>query len=189
MTHVERPARLGVAGMLGLFAAVAATGCGSDEQALGPRADVAADVSAAPRVKAQSKTVARPKTVAVKDRSNAIVTARPTKLILKLSEFSVDPFLSAVPKGRVTISVLNKGQREHELLVVRAKGRLPVKGSRVDEDALERRHLVLGEISDVPAGGSASKTVVLKAGRYYLFCNIPGHFRAGMRASLIVRGR
>lgn len=174
--------------MLGLCAAVAATGCGSDEQALGPRADVAADVSAAPRVKAQSKTVARPKTVAVKDRSNAIVTARPTKLILKLSEFSVDPFLSAVPKGRVTISVLNKG-REHELLAVRAKGRLPVKGSRVDEDALERRHLVLGEISDVPAGGSASKTFVLKAGRYYLFCNIPGHFRTGMRASLIVRGR
>lgn len=175
--------------MLGAFAAITAAGCGSDDHSqardLGPRADVAADLSVAPGAKATAKSTRAPSVT----RSNGIITAKPTALVLRLSEFSVDPFINAVPKGRVKITILNKGDDEHELIVVRGKQKLPVKGGRVDEAVLERRHRVLGEISEVPAGRSASKTFVLKAGTYVLFCNIPGHYRAGMRASLIVRGR
>jgi uncharacterized cupredoxin-like copper-binding protein len=191
MAHVDRSARRVVAGMLGAFAAITAAGCGSDDHSqardLGPRADVAADLSVAPGAKAKAKSTST-RAPAV-TRSNGIITAKPTALVLRLSEFSVDPFINAVPKGQVKITILNKGDDEHELIVVRGKQKLPVTGGRVDEAVLERRHRVLGEISEVRAGRSASKTFVLKAGTYVLFCNIPGHYRAGMRASLIVRGR
>jgi uncharacterized cupredoxin-like copper-binding protein len=193
MAHVDRSARRAVAGMLGVFAAITAAGCGSDDHSqardLGPRADVAADLSVAPGAKATAKAKSASTRAPAVTRSNGIITAKPTALVLRLSEFSVDPFINAVPKGRVKITILNKGDDEHELIVVRGKQKLPVKGGRVDDAVLERRHRVLGEISEVPAGRSASKTFVLKAGTYVLFCNIPGHYRAGMRASLIVRGR
>jgi len=123
------------------------------------------------------------------DRANGVVKGAKVRLVLKLGEFSVNPYVNAVPKGRLTITVLNKGKVEHELLIVKAKRPLPMKGKRVNEVALERKHQLIGEISEVRPGRSASKVFVLKAGSYAMFCNIPGHYGKGMRASLVVRGR
>jgi uncharacterized cupredoxin-like copper-binding protein len=192
MGDLDRPARLSVAGTLGLIAALAtASGCGADDQSQATAATpVKGDDRGAASVPVNRKAKAKAEAQAVLDaRSNGIITAAPTTLVLKLADFNIEPFLNAVPKGPVKITVLNRGTEEHELLVINSKGKLPVKGQRVDEAALERRHRVLGEISEVPAGRAASKTFTLKAGSYYLLCNVPGHYRAGMRATLIVRGR
>jgi uncharacterized cupredoxin-like copper-binding protein len=59
----------------------------------------------------------------------------------------------------------------------------------VDARALARAHRVVGEISHVGPRSRASKTFNLKKGSYMLFCNLRGHYGAGMRATLIVRGR
>jgi hypothetical protein len=37
-----------------------------------------------------------------------------------------------------------------------------------------------GEVSELDPGKSGSVTVALKAGKYLLICNVPGHFGAGM---------
>jgi uncharacterized cupredoxin-like copper-binding protein len=117
------------------------------------------------------------------------VSAASVNLLLKLDEFSIGPYVNAVRAGQVKITVFNRGKRKHEMLVVNSEGQLPMKGGRVDEAALERTHRLIGEISDVHPGRSASKTFALKQGSYMMFCNLPRHYGAGMRASLIVRRR
>jgi uncharacterized cupredoxin-like copper-binding protein len=193
MAQVDRSAGRTLAITLGVLTALTATnGCGGGDHAQAPsaspaRADAAVARDVHPTRNARAKVTAA---TVLSARSNEVVTAAPTKLILQLADFRIDPFLNAVPRGPVKITVLNRGDKEHELLVVKSRGGAPpVKGGRVDEDALESRHRIIGEISEVSAGRSASKTFVLRAGSYYLLCNVPGHYRAGMRATLIVRGR
>ena len=48
--------------------------------------------------------------------------------------------------------------------------------SRVEEDRVE----TLGEVSELDPGARGALRLDLKPGNYLLFCNIPGHFRAGM---------
>jgi uncharacterized cupredoxin-like copper-binding protein len=193
MAHVDRPARRTLAITLGVLSALTATnGCGGGDHAQAPSASAArADAAVARDVHPTRSARAKATAAAVlSTRSNGVVTPAPTRLILQLADFRIDPFLNAVPRGPVKIKVLNRGDEEHELLIVKSRGGAPpVKGGRVDEDALERKHRLIGEISEVPAGRSASKTFFLRAGSYYLLCNVPGHYRAGMRATLIVRGR
>jgi uncharacterized cupredoxin-like copper-binding protein len=43
-----------------------------------------------------------------------------------------------------------------------------------------------GEVSDLKPGKAGSLKVSLAPGSYRLICNHPGHFRAGMAASLTV---
>jgi uncharacterized cupredoxin-like copper-binding protein len=130
-----------------------------------------------------------------KERSDAaraeapIVKHAPVHLLLKLNEFKISPYMNAVRAGRVEIRVFNRGKETHEMIVVNANGNLPMKQGRVNEAALESKHRLIGELADVRAGTSASKIFVLKKGSYMLFCNLPHHYGAGMRASLIVRGR
>jgi uncharacterized cupredoxin-like copper-binding protein len=120
----------------------------------------------------------------------AVVNAASVQLLLKVNEFHIGPLVNAVPAGRVKITVFNRGTQKHEVIVVNANGRLPImRSGRVDEAALERKHRIIGEIANVRPGRSGSKTFVLKQGPYMLFCNLPHHYGAGMRASLIVRRR
>jgi uncharacterized cupredoxin-like copper-binding protein len=108
------------------------------------------------------------------------------RLKLAVNEFKISPFAASVKAGRLEITVKNGGKEAHEVLLVTA-GKLPMKRKRVDEDALQRKHRVVGEIADVKPGRSASRTFALRKGGYMLFCNLPGHYGSGMRASLVVR--
>ena len=47
---------------------------------------------------------------------------------------------------------------------------------QVDEDAAGN----LGEVADLDPGKSGEITLELKPGYYAMFCNIPGHYMAGM---------
>jgi len=44
----------------------------------------------------------------------------------------------------------------------------------------------VGEVSETPAGETASVTLNLTPGKYVLVCNIGGHYRLGMRVPLTV---
>ncbi len=93
-----------------------------------------------------------------------------------------------VTGGDVVVRVENRGPDDHELVMVRAtKGRLPVRsdGLTVNEDGLLPRTA----LSIDPGGpGSVRKVRLhLRPGYYILFCNMAGHFMAGMRTTLVVR--
>jgi hypothetical protein len=92
-----------------------------------------------------------------------------------------------VRAGVVRLRLSNRGPDTHELLVVRLGGPLPLRrdGLTVDEDALEPR--IAATVEGVERGGAHEERVKLPPGQYILFCNMAGHYLAGMHARLTVR--
>jgi uncharacterized cupredoxin-like copper-binding protein len=92
-----------------------------------------------------------------------------------------------VKPGVILFKVKNiSTDEDHELLLIMADSpnALPMEAGdiRVDEDKLKG----LKELGDVHPGKTRSTTVPLKAGKYVLFCNEAGHFKAGMFATFTV---
>lgn len=93
-----------------------------------------------------------------------------------------------IPAGPATIVVHNEAMsEEHEVILVKLKEadqKIPLntKKHRVDENSLDS----LGEVSDLKPGADGKLDVDLKAGNYLLFCNLKGHYEAGMAARLTV---
>ncbi len=95
----------------------------------------------------------------------------------------------SVPAGKVTFEVTNVATETlHEMLVSPIANEnvvLPfvANENRIDEEASGD----LGEVSELEPGKSGSLTLDLKPGLYVLFCNVPGHFMAGMWTTLEVK--
>ena len=93
-----------------------------------------------------------------------------------------------VKAGKVTFNVKNVStdDEDHELLlaVADSPSALPMdaSGARIDEDKLTG----LKELGDVHPGKTRSTTLTLKPGKYMLFCNEVGHFKAGMYSTFTV---
>jgi hypothetical protein len=105
---------------------------------------------------------------------------------------TVKDFRIVVPRsvtgGDLLLTVINKGPDNHELIVVRKpSSRMPFRsdGLTVDEDALRR--VKQPSLEAGPPGGTRMLRLTLKRGRYVFFCNMSGHFLAGMHAELVVR--
>jgi uncharacterized cupredoxin-like copper-binding protein len=94
-----------------------------------------------------------------------------------------------VPAGKVTFNVTNVSKEtQHEMLISPVKDENTVlpyveNENRVDEEASGD----LGEVSELDPGKSGALTLDLKPGLYILFCNIPGHYTAGMWTMLTVQ--
>ena len=108
---------------------------------------------------------------------------------MKMAVMHVIADKTEVPAGEVTFAVTNTSKDVvHEMLVVKVADTtkpLPyVDGdSRVDEDAAGH----LGEVSELDPGASGALTLTLDPGTYMLFCNIPGHYMAGMWTLVTVK--
>jgi uncharacterized cupredoxin-like copper-binding protein len=93
-----------------------------------------------------------------------------------------------VKEGTVTFEVTNWSRSVlHEMLVISVDSPtapLPYDypQARVPEDQVK----VLGEAADLQPNTSKTFEVTLSPGSYLLICNIPGHYVAGMAASLSV---
>ena len=84
--------------------------------------------------------------------------------------------------------VHNKGPEAHELLVVRAtSSHLPLRpdGLTVDEETLKRA--IVGVLEPGSPGSVRQLLLHLRPGRYIVFCNMSGHFLAGMHRELVVQ--
>jgi uncharacterized cupredoxin-like copper-binding protein len=98
----------------------------------------------------------------------------------------LDP--ASVAAGPAVFKVTNDAATEqHEMVVVRLKSadqKIPLntKKHRINEDKLKS----MGEVSDLKPGASGELKVDLKAGTYLVFCNIKGHYEAGMVSKLTV---
>ena len=98
--------------------------------------------------------------------------------------------ISATPThfaaGDIQLVLRNKGPDTHELILVRSRARLPLRpdGMTVDEQRLSV--LTVGSIEGTGPGSEGRVHLHLAPGRYELFCNMAGHFMAGMHAELVV---
>jgi len=78
---------------------------------------------------------------------------------------------TSVRKGQVAIEAVNFGTDAHDLVVQGLKkGAKPVRFRQMDPR------------------GRTERTLRLTAGRYALWCSLPGHKAKGMKATLTVRG-
>jgi uncharacterized cupredoxin-like copper-binding protein len=93
---------------------------------------------------------------------------------------------AVVPAGNVSLDVNNTGPDDHELIIVRTTGALPLRGDgvTVDEDAVESR--TVGALE--PGLGARSLHIRLQPGTYEFICNMQGHYLAGMHRRVTVTG-
>ena len=107
---------------------------------------------------------------------------------MKMAIMGIKADKKSVPAGKVTFNVSNNSKETvHEMLVSPIASEdavLPFVGNenRVDEE----KSGDLGEVSELDPGKSGSLTLDLKPGFYILFCNVPGHYMAGMWTTLKV---
>ena len=93
-------------------------------------------------------------------------TAKPaaTKVPVSEVEFKITLASTNFKAGEITFEAKNEGKIPHDLAI---------KGTS-DKTKL------------IPPGGSAELKVTLKAGKYELYCTVPGHEAAGMRLNITV---
>jgi hypothetical protein len=93
---------------------------------------------------------------------------------------------AVLPAGDAVLRVHNAGPDDHELILVRSGGELPVRadGITVDEDALEAS--IAGILEPGAPGSTRDLHVHLVPGRYEVLCNMAGHLLGGMRVSVSV---
>ncbi|MFL5798910.1 MAG: hypothetical protein ACJ77A_13375 [Actinomycetota bacterium] len=92
-----------------------------------------------------------------------------------------------VAPGDLAFSVRNQGPVDHEFIVLRSVGALPLRtdGITVDEEALEP--VTAGALEPGEPGTVRVLHIHLAPGRYELVCNMYGHYMAGMHTELVVR--
>jgi uncharacterized cupredoxin-like copper-binding protein len=134
-------------------------------------------------------------TIIVSLKNEAITTDLPTDLGMAMggdkskAMMSIVALPASVPAGEVTFVATNRSSDYvHEMIV--AKVADPAKplpyvtaDTKVDEEAAGH----LGEVSELDPGKSGKLTLTLEPGTYVLYCNIPGHYMAGMWATITVR--
>ena len=95
---------------------------------------------------------------------------------------------AVLSSGVVTLRVHNEGPDQHELIVVPGTlSSLPLRadGMTVDEEDLEASEP--GSLEPGEPGSTRDLTVQLKPGHYVFFCNMEGHYMAGMHTEVEVR--
>ena len=101
--------------------------------------------------------------------SNAAVDRAPGRVQVVEKEFSLVLSRLRVPAGQTIIQVVNFGMDNHDLVLQRnGKGAKPIL------------------FKQLAPGERTTKTLTLPAGRYTLWCSLPGHRRHGMVAPLTV---
>lgn len=95
---------------------------------------------------------------------------------------------TAVPAGAVTFMVHNDSTvMVHEMVLLGpAPDARPLPYVETDQKVDEEKAKHLGEVSDLPPGKDGALTIELRPGTYYMICNQPGHFKAGMYQKLVV---
>ena len=105
--------------------------------------------------------------------------------VIQMGEFFFEPKNATVKAGKTTIEAPNIGKTEHELVLFKSEmdpAKLPTEANgEVDEEKMDEVAEEGGEIPDVEAGETKSEEFELTPGKYVMFCNLPGHYAAGLR--------
>ena len=106
----------------------------------------------------------------------AVAASRPAPahLLVYAQEWSLWASRRSVPAGTVIVELWNRGQDAHDLRL----RRLDAHGQMVGP--------ILGAVRLTPSGQLSQAIWHLRAGRYELYCSLPGHLMMGMHARLAV---
>lgn len=98
----------------------------------------------------------------------------PARLFVSADEWSLVLSRLTVKAGPVIVQLGNQGEDEHNLRLRRV-------GARGKARAASRA------VAATPSGRLTEAELNLRRGRWKLWCSLPGHREAGMRATLVVR--
>ena len=104
-------------------------------------------------------------------------------------DFSLSVSPGSVSTHKVTFNISNEGPTTHEFVVFKTNldpGALPLvsDGTAVNEDGAGVKHI--DEREDIANGATATLSLTLDPGKYVLVCNLPTHYKLGMRAGFTV---
>ena len=118
--------------------------------------------------------------------SGRVAGAGQTLVQVSERDFHIAVTPNHVPAGDVLVVVRNHGPDTHELIMVGSRSRLPLRrdGLTVNEGALSA--VTVASLDGAGPGRVRQVRLHLAPGRYELFCNMAGHFMAGMHAELVV---
>ena len=97
----------------------------------------------------------------------------PSRMLVYAQEWSLWPSRSAVPAGKVTVQLWNRGMDAHDLRIRR----------------VNRTGAMVGRAAGVAVTASGQlhqSTWQLRTGTYELYCSMPGHAARGMHARIRV---
>ena len=101
----------------------------------------------------------------------ALVSPAPARMLVTADEWSLVSSRQRITAGKLEIQLYTRGEAVHHLAA-----------RRVGAERTFR-------IAETRPGQLGEATWRLRPGRYRLWCDLPGHRAAGMRASLRVRRR
>lgn len=109
-----------------------------------------------------------------------------------VADFSIKLDRSTVPAGKMTFQVANVGPSFHEFVILKTDhpaDSLPIIQQegyrRAAEDANGDTNVA--ELGGIKVGGSKDLTTTLKPGHYVIVCNLPMHYKLGMRTAFTVK--
>jgi uncharacterized cupredoxin-like copper-binding protein len=116
-------------------------------------------------------------------------SSAPSGNVVQVTErdFAISLSPKRVAAGPVVFHVANRGPDRHEFIVVRVpKGGLPLRtdGMTINEEKLLPE--TPGGLEPAESGALRDLSVTLRPGEYEVFCNMSGHFMAGMHTMLVV---
>jgi uncharacterized cupredoxin-like copper-binding protein len=123
----------------------------------------AAETTSTPTTTTQPATTAAATTTTTAATTTTAPKPQATTVQAAESEFKIELSSTDLKAGKITFDVKNAGKIPHDLAI---------KGG-------EKTKLI-------QAGGTAQLTVTLKAGKYHLYCTVPGHEAAGMKVDITV---
>jgi uncharacterized cupredoxin-like copper-binding protein len=118
--------------------------------------------------------------------SGRVAGPRGTVVRVNARDFQLTITPKHIQAGNVRLVVRNHGPDTHEVIVVRPRSQISLRrdGLTVDEEALSA--VTVASVEGTGPGRVEQVRVHLAPGRYELFCNMAGHFMAGMHGELVV---
>jgi uncharacterized cupredoxin-like copper-binding protein len=112
-----------------------------------------------------------------------------TRMTITLNEYQIISERPSVPAGDVTFDVVNTGDENHELVLIKSDkdtAALPMSATNKDEVDEAATGEYIGGWEDVQPAQMANGTLILTPGRYILLCNLTKHYGLGMVGTLTV---
>ena len=102
-------------------------------------------------------------------------------------DFAISLSPKRIAAGSVVFHVANHGPDRHEFIVVRVpNGGLPLRADGITISEEKLTPVTAGALEPAESGALRDLSLKLRPGRYEVFCNMSGHFMAGMHAMLVV---